>query len=113
MENAYKYLFPFEKVPQGAAIVIYGAGILGQEYLKQIKITNYCRVIGFADKNFMEYKNASFPVYAPEKIENLKFDFVVVAIRGSLSTNHKKFFEQSRCGRRKDNLCFRAKSVVR
>ena len=84
MDNNYKYLFPFEKVPKGANIIIYGAGILGQEYLKQIKITDYCKVIGFVDKNFAEYKSSAVPVYAPEKVNELEFDFVVVALRSEI-----------------------------
>ena len=85
MDNNYKYLFPFEKVPKGANIIIYGAGILGQEYLKQIKITNYCKVIGFVDKNFAEYNDSAVPVYAPEKVSELEFDFVVIAIRSEVN----------------------------
>ena len=84
MENsAYKYLFPFEKVPPGAKIIIYGAGVLGQEYLKQIRITNYCQVVGFVDKNFADYQTSAVPVYAPDKVGELSFDYAVIALRGS------------------------------
>lgn len=85
MESIYKYLFPFEKVPKDSNILIYGAGILGQEYLKQISITKYCKVVGFVDKNFIEYKNSSVPVYAPKRVRELEFDFVVIALRGSFA----------------------------
>lgn len=83
--NTYKYLFPFEKVPQDTKIIIYGAGVLGQEYLKQIQITNYCQVVGFVDKNFADYKAPLIPVYAPDKVGELSFDYVVIALRGSFA----------------------------
>lgn len=92
MENTYKYLFPFEKIPQNSVILIYGAGILGQEYLKQIAITKYCKVLGFADKNYLEYQNSKIPVYAPEKIHELDFDFIVIALRSAVWLEELKRF---------------------
>ena len=77
----YRYLFPFEKIPFGAKILIYGAGILGQEYLEQILITGYCRVIGFVDQNHEKYPSMIVPVFAPEAIHSLDFDFIVIALR--------------------------------
>ena len=69
--DTYRYLFPYEKIPPHSRILIYGAGILGQEYLKQIRITNYCKVVGFVDKNFADYPQKDIPVYAPDKVRNL------------------------------------------
>ena len=48
----YTYLFPYEKIPQGSRIIIYGAGDVGQEYLQQMQITGYCSVIAFIDKAY-------------------------------------------------------------
>lgn len=77
----YRYLFPFEKIPKGSTILIYGAGILGQEYLKQILISNYCKVVGFVDKNYADYPPMQVRVFSPEAIAELSFDYVVLAIR--------------------------------
>ncbi len=79
----YRYLFPYEKIPCGARVLIYGAGVLGQEYLKQMLITGYCKVIGFADRNFADYPPLVVPVYSPEMINELVFDYVVIALRGA------------------------------
>lgn len=91
MDNDYKYLFPFEKIPQGAKILIYGAGILGQEYLKQLRITNYCHVIGFLDRNFIDFRNSVVPVYAPDDAGKLTFDFVVIALRSAIALESVKY----------------------
>lgn len=77
----YRYLFPFEKIPKDSTILIYGAGILGQEYLKQILISNYCKVVGFVDKNYADYPPMQVRIFSPEAITELSFDYVVLAIR--------------------------------
>lgn len=77
----YKYLFPYELVPRGREILIYGAGTLGQEYLRQMVITNYCNVVGMVDRKWKDYPPMIVPVYAPEDIPRLKFDYVVIALR--------------------------------
>lgn len=57
------WLFPFEKIPMGSQILIYGAGELGQEYLRQIILTNYCTIVGFIDKAAKSYQIAGVPTY--------------------------------------------------
>ena len=80
------WLFPFEKVPYGSKILIYGAGALGQSYLAQIEYTNYCEVIGFVDRNYEKYKYSFLQVHSPAQINELFFDYVVIAVKflGSL-----------------------------
>lgn len=79
----YRYLFPFEKIPAGAKIIIYGAGVMGQAYLRQMQLTKYCDVVGMVDRNYKKYKNSPVPVYAPTEIHALSFDYVVIALRGA------------------------------
>lgn len=77
----YAYLFPYEKLLKGSRIIIYGAGDLGRDYYQQMVITAYCEVVAFIDKNANKYGQTVVPVYTPEKISSLKFDYVVVALR--------------------------------
>ena len=79
--DTYRYLFPFEKIPLHSRILIYGAGILGQEYLRQLFLTGYCKVVGFADRNFEKYSDMVVPVIDPNRISEAEFDYVVVAMR--------------------------------
>lgn len=83
----YKYLFPYEKIPPKSKILIYGAGTLGQEYYTQLAITHYCEVSGFIDKNFESYKGSAVPVYPPDRITGLEFDYVVIALRMAAAFN--------------------------
>ena len=82
-ENKYQYLFPFEKVPMGSNIIIYGAGIVGMEYLQQVLTTGYCNVVAMIDANAKEYSSVVVPVYPPDSIHTLKFERAVVALRGT------------------------------
>lgn len=73
------YLFPFEKVAPGAKILIYGAGMVGQEYLRQIMVTGYCDVIGFLDRAWDKHAPLVVEIFPPQKVSSLQYDFVVLA----------------------------------
>lgn len=81
MNNNYIYLFPFEKIPHGSLILIYGAGDVGQEYLRQVKITGYCEVLGFVDQAYAKYSAMTISVYAPAKAIQLEYDYIVLAMK--------------------------------
>lgn len=77
----YKNLFPFELVPQGANIVIYGAGAVGCAYLEQMQLTKYANVQCFLDRNAASYANMVVPTYTPEHVRELSFDYIVLAFQ--------------------------------
>ena len=81
MENNYKYLFPYEKIPYSSRIIIYGAGELGQDYVLQMEITHYCHVVAIADRNYKKYPPMTARVIAPADIHEYEFDYVVIALR--------------------------------
>ena len=80
MRNKYECLFPFNQIPADSEILIYGAADMGQEYLKQIFLINYCRVVAMIDQQHAAYRFLPVPVYPPSKIRELSFDYVVVAL---------------------------------
>lgn len=77
----YKYLFPYEKIPYGSRIVIYGAGDLGQDYLLQMEMTHYCSVVAIADRNYQKYPPMTALLVAPADIHKYEYDYVVIALR--------------------------------
>lgn len=79
--SEYKYLFPYEQIPYKSRIIIYGAGDLGQEYLKQMLITHYAVVVGFVDKDYEKYSSFVAPVYSPDIIGTIEFDYIVLAFK--------------------------------
>lgn len=83
--NKYEYLFPFEKVPAGSRVLIYGAGDVGIEYLKQLKVTGYAECVGFVDRAKKNIPPMLVPVYLPEEIGNICFDYIVLAFKTDTS----------------------------
>lgn len=81
MSNKYKYLFPFEKIPYGAKILIYGAGDVGMECYEQIEVSSYCKLIAFIDRAYDRIPKLKVPVYPPESVGKLQYDFVLVALK--------------------------------
>lgn len=45
-------LFPFDRVTKGASIAIYGAGEIGEDFLRQLAAVPYCNVVWLADRKF-------------------------------------------------------------
>lgn len=76
----YTWLFPYEKITYGASIVIYGAGRMGQEYMKQLAINHYCRIVAVVDRNYHKYGTLIHKVSAPDDIDKFDFDYVVIAL---------------------------------
>lgn len=75
-----KFLFPFEKVKKGASIVLYGAGEVGKIFCAQIEHSQYCQIVLWADK---DYLNKGENVKNPDNIDKISYDMVVVAIKDS------------------------------
>lgn len=83
MEQTNAYVFPFECVPQGSRVVIYGAGKKGKVYLQQVLATGYCTVVCMADKNAAQHQNFVVPVILPEQIHREMFDAVILAVQSA------------------------------
>lgn len=75
-----KYLFPFAQVNKGSRIVIYGASDIGYDYYRQVMSSGYAKVAGWLDQNYEMYRMLDLPVDPPDKIRELEFDAVIVAI---------------------------------
>lgn len=73
--KSFYYLFPFNKVKQGAKVIIYGAGNVGQDYLQQIRMTKYCEVVSVVDQAYMELAG----VQSPEILRKTDCDYVILA----------------------------------
>lgn len=75
-------LFPFEKVKYDAHIVIYGAGEMGIEYYRQMRLTKYCSVMAFVDRNASDgFLIDGIPVVSVDSINDYIFDYVIVAVK--------------------------------
>ena len=73
------YVFPFSNIEYGSKVIIYGAGRIGEMYVKQVKKTNDCEIVQWSDK-FFDGSKEGLAITTPEKIIESLFDYVVIAI---------------------------------
>lgn len=71
------YLFPFELVKCGSNVIIYGAGNVGKAFYRQVKFSNYSKIVAWCDKRYQSLGNG---YRNPKEIVKMKFDAVVIAI---------------------------------
>lgn len=75
------FVFPYNSVPAGSKIIIYGAGRVGHSFYNQLKITGFCEVIAIADREAETDSEARvYTFISPQKIKEYDFDFVVLAL---------------------------------
>ena len=72
-----QYLFPFGKVGSSSKVVLYGAGIVGKAYYKQIEKTDYCEIVAWVDKRYDSY--TSLGVKPIDYVTQVSFDYIVIA----------------------------------
>ncbi len=81
-------LFPFWEVRKNEQILLYGAGEIGRDYIKQIQITNYCTISAVVDRNADDYDSS---VLSPEEgLLNCVYDSIVIAARSQRSADEIK-----------------------
>lgn len=78
--EAEKYIFPFHKVPKDSAIILYGAGVVGQTYYYQIKKTGYCQISAWVDRNYQRDELRNLGVTGETVLEEKEYQFIVIAI---------------------------------
>ncbi|MCH5250050.1 MAG: glycosyltransferase [Lachnospiraceae bacterium] len=78
------WVFPYDKIPKGAKLIIYAAGVVGHSYYEQLKATGYCREVHIVDQNYQKYRTADYPVDDVEKIRIIEFDYILIAIQDDL-----------------------------
>lgn len=72
-------LFPFDKIPLGSKIILYGASGLGQLYHEQFEKINYGIILAWVDRYYDKY--AEFGVKGVECIDTIRdYDYIVIAV---------------------------------
>lgn len=74
------WVFPYELIPKGCRLILYGAGNIGREYYAQLKKTGYCSEVRLVDRRYKEYQKDEEPVESPEIILAGEFDYILLSI---------------------------------
>lgn len=85
-----QFVFPFKQIAQNSEVVIYGAGEVGKAFIQQNRVTDYCKIVLWVDKNYEELNNEGYPVSALDRIVSTSYDYVVVAIESEATAGHIK-----------------------
>lgn len=73
------YLFPFDRVEKGSDIVIYGMGLVGRQYLEQVRVLEYCNVVALVDRDASKFSQTKYSVVTLDELPRYTFDYIVVA----------------------------------
>ena len=78
-----RFVFPWNCVDVGSKIIVYGAGVVGRAFVKQIEYSQYCKIVAICDKNYDKISDLSIPVISINDIELYDFDKIVIAIENN------------------------------
>lgn len=76
-------IFPFQEVPKGARIILYGAGYAGRAFHHQICLSGYCDIAAWVDQAYEEKELNKMGVVGLEALQTETYDYVVLAVRTS------------------------------
>ena len=76
-----QYFFPYDSIPKGSRIIIYGAGNVGKSYQNCLRSCQYAIVVGWVDKEFEKIQKQGYvEVENPNNIFDKEFEYVLIAI---------------------------------
>ena len=76
-------VFPFYKFNKNEKVVLYGAGKVGEQFMKQNEEYNFVDIVLWTDRNYLmlsENKN----ICSPKKIRETEFDKLLIAVQSSM-----------------------------
>lgn len=76
-------IFPFQEVPKGARIILYGAGYAGRAFHHQICLSGYCDIAAWVDQAYEQTELNKMGVVGLEALQTETYDYVVLAVRTS------------------------------
>lgn len=69
----------FNKAYFGKNVVIFSAGTFGQQLVNRFRETGHCRVVGWVDDDYWEYRRCCLNVDPVDQIREMDFDYVLIA----------------------------------
>lgn len=70
---------PFELIPPGCRLAIYGSGRVGKSMVKSLLQSNLVTIVGWYDRKYGE-SVYSIEIEAPEKINSSNFECILIAV---------------------------------
>ena len=70
---------PYELLKENGNIVVYGAGVVGREYVKCLLKSRFSEIIGWVDLKY-GYELYGITIMHPKEILNMVFDEVLIGV---------------------------------
>ena len=76
----FMYLFPFARCDKGCTVLLYGAGMVGRDYLRCLEKSKFAKKIIWADKNYKKLQDIGLNVISIDDALQQYFNYIVIAI---------------------------------
>lgn len=85
-----------EEIPEGSRLIVYGAGMVGRELVKQLHADGRYRIVAWVDQQYKSLrKTCEWVILPPHDIKKIAFDYVVIAVSKSAYIKEIKVLLQS------------------
>lgn len=82
LKVSYKYIYyPYYGRLKNTRVILYGAGYIGQAYYYHIIRDQETEIVAWVDKAFYKYRELETEVISPDRIYNMEFDYIIVAVQ--------------------------------
>ena len=76
----WEYQFPYEDIPYGSRIALYGAGMVGKTMYYILQNTQYAEVVVWVDSQYQNYQKEGLNVFSKEMLIKEEFDYLLIAV---------------------------------
>lgn len=81
IDRSYKkILAEYGGIPEKSKVVIYGAGNYGLKLFEYVKTIDKITCVGWLDRNASFFADLGYPVYEPNRIADMDYDYVLISI---------------------------------
>lgn len=74
------YIFPYESIEANNKVAIYGAGVVGRDYYRQLENSEYCELVAIFDRE-KTGKLGNVSIQQIDKKQHTLFDYLVIAVK--------------------------------
>lgn len=108
------FVFPFDQVTINSSIVIYGGGRVGKQFFLQVHALNYCNILKWVDRNYVNLRKQGIPVEDINVIDTVKAecDYFIIAINNKSEAVQIINELTSKYGIQKEKIVYGINAVV-
>ena len=79
--QSIRYIFPFYNLLDGKRLILYGAGVVGNDYYRQMREDKRYNIVLWVDKNYKKLHEFSKNVEPINRILDFEFDAIIIAVK--------------------------------